>query len=339
MDADERAAALALARCRVRVAPDDRVRVFDLAASVEEGSVVVSGTVSDEELRDRAVAAVEEALSRRTDRAAGDRPVVDHVTVLATDASERTVTEPVLTCRVAPDGDAEPVTQVLYGQIVTAYDRRDDWRRIHTPAGYVAWGPADALGPRTDAAADAVVDAVAIRDVDPVDRLYAGTPCERRGRNGDVVTVAFATGAEASLPAAAVAVPDGDPAGDDVVATAETYLETDYRWGGMTVEGIDCSGLVWMAYRRYGLVLPRDSDQQRAVGRPVGRAELAPGDLLFFPGHVAVSAGGEAVVHAARDAGGVVRASLDPEAGGEGAIDAGYSERLDEEFEYARRLL
>jgi cell wall-associated NlpC family hydrolase len=100
----------------------------------------------------------------------------------------------------------------------------------------------------------------------------------------------------------------------------------------MTTDGIDCSGLTWTAYRCAGVTLPRDTDQQRTVGEPVERDVLRPGDLLFFPRHVAVSLGGDWCIHADGGAGAVVVNSLDP------ASDR-YSERLDDEFEAARRLL
>lgn len=323
MVTDERAAELALGRCRTREAPDDRVAVFDLDATVEDGVVTVAGTVSAPHLRARALAAVERAV---------DGEVAADVTVLEEAGVERVVAAPKLPCRGSPDPDAEQVTQVVYGQSVTAFDRRDGWRRVRVPDGYVAWVPADELVEPGDAGPDAVVGAGTLSGPGPVDPLYAGVPCERRGLDGDGLRVAFRTGAEATLPPTAVADLPDDPDGEAVVETAAAYLGTDYEWGGMTVDGVDCSGLVWMAYRRNGVLLPRDADQQRTMGRPVDRADLRAGDLLFFPGHVAVSDGGADVVHAEGEAGGVVRASLDPN-------DEGYSERLDEEFDCARRLL
>lgn len=67
-----------------------------------------------------------------------------------------------------------------------------------------------------------------------------------------------------------------------VVRTAQTYLSSPYRWGGMSKEGVDCSGLIVLAYRAIGMEPPRTSDKQALIGRAVSTKELAPGDILFF---------------------------------------------------------
>jgi gamma-D-glutamyl-L-lysine dipeptidyl-peptidase len=71
--------------------------------------------------------------------------------------------------------------------------------------------------------------------------------------------------------------PDGDP-----IDEARAYLGTPYHWGGMTERGIDCSGLVHMAYRRLGRLVPRDADQQEEAGVPVRDDELRIGDLITY---------------------------------------------------------
>jgi gamma-D-glutamyl-L-lysine dipeptidyl-peptidase len=70
----------------------------------------------------------------------------------------------------------------------------------------------------------------------------------------------------------------------DLVATARRFSGVPYLWGGMSVQGIDCSGLTSRVYAVNGIELPRDADMQfdDPRARPVERADLRPGDLVFF---------------------------------------------------------
>ena len=86
--------------------------------------------------------------------------------------------------------------------------------------------------------------------------------------------------------------------GEDVLAEARAYLGAPYEWGGMSERGIDCSGLVHMALRRLGIVVPRDSPQQAEAGEAVPEGELEPGDVLCYAGHVAFWVGEGRVLHA-----------------------------------------
>lgn len=102
----------------------------------------------------------------------------------------------------------------------------------------------------------------------------------------------------------------------EVVYTALSYLGTQYRWGGKSPLGIDCSGLVSMAYMINGVNIYRDAKIME--GFPVMQIpfeNLKLGDLLYFPGHVAMYIGDDLYVHSTAKKGydGVVINSLNPE--------------------------
>lgn len=68
-----------------------------------------------------------------------------------------------------------------------------------------------------------------------------------------------------------------------IAETALEYLNTPYMWGGRSIMGIDCSGLVQAVFHACGLDLPRDASQQAVKGDPIDFVEEAlPGDLAFF---------------------------------------------------------
>lgn len=88
--------------------------------------------------------------------------------------------------------------------------------------------------------------------------------------------------------------------GSAIVKTARHYIGIRYRYGGSTPSGFDCSGLTQYVYRQYGISLPRSSAGQARLGGYVSRSELKPGDLVIFPGHVGIYAGGDSFIHAPR---------------------------------------
>ena len=97
---------------------------------------------------------------------------------------------------------------------------------------------------------------------------------------------------------------------------ALNYLGAPYRWGGKSPLGIDCSGLAFMAYHLNGVDIFRDSRIEPGFPiHKIDRADLDVGDLLYFPGHVAVYLGEGKYVHATARTGsdGVVINSLRPE--------------------------
>ena len=78
-----------------------------------------------------------------------------------------------------------------------------------------------------------------------------------------------------------------------------------YHFGGASPSaGFDCSGLVQFAYRQAGVTVPHNTERQRLASRPIRRADLRRGDLVFFDqegkknSHVGIYIGGGRFVHA-----------------------------------------
>ena len=69
---------------------------------------------------------------------------------------------------------------------------------------------------------------------------------------------------------------------DKIVSSVLSWKGIKYKWGGQSLAGVDCSGLVQLVYRESGLNLPRTSYEQFRVGVGIPRAKLEPGDLVFF---------------------------------------------------------
>jgi gamma-D-glutamyl-L-lysine dipeptidyl-peptidase len=85
---------------------------------------------------------------------------------------------------------------------------------------------------------------------------------------------------------------------EGVIQTALSYLKTPYRWGGKSPLGIDCSGLCSMAYLLNGVYIYRDARIEEGFPiKEISFEHIQPGDLLYFPGHIAMYIGDHKYVH------------------------------------------
>lgn len=235
--------------------------------------------------------------------------------------------------------------EALYGMTLEILEKgADDFYRVRTPYRYESWCPGEYLcfdeaevlrcetgkymlvsSPTRDVLSQAKVQGGNLKT------LTRGALIEVLDDESDWVKVRLIGGQEGFVRRAHLTryIPAWT-AGEEsfraaVTAWAKRFLGTQYRWGGRTPLGIDCSGLCSECYRLCGVAIYRNAAIREGFPlRSIPRASIKPGDLLFFKGHVAMYLGAGKYIHSTGRAGsdGVVINSLSP-------ADADYREDLD----------
>lgn len=236
----------------------------------------------------------------------------------------------------APKEGAVRVDEALCGTEVEILESSGTYRRVRTAYYYEGWVLENTLFPLSSpeqwrSASKAVVCA-SFADLQHEPSVQASTLCtlprgarlrwEEASATDKWQKVFLPNGTPGFLPASSLAKPfHGIGARKapqfrcDVVRSAKSYLGTPYRWGGMTPMGIDCSGLCFMAYALNGVYIFRDARIEPGYAiEQIPFCCAGPGDLLFFPGHVAMLIGGGRYIHSTAGNGchGVVINSLNP---------------------------
>ncbi len=197
--------------------------------------------------------------------------------------------------RRAPDGAAEAVSELLFGEGFAIAEVRGGFalgRCLHDR--YIGWVDFAAL---------------ALPGADPAHRITA-----RRAPVFAAASIKAAVRHELPFGARVAGQMEGDflaltgggfvhrrhleAAPKNRFAAAAIFAGAPYLWGGRSPDGIDCSGLVQQALSVEGIALRRDTDLQREQGEPVKFAAREAGDLLFWPGHVGLLLADDMLCHA-----------------------------------------
>ena len=128
----------------------------------------------------------------------------------------------------------------------------------------------------------------------------ADTRAALEGGSGSVDSSSATTYSTTSVSTggASVSTASTSSSGSAIVDKARTAVGTPYSWGGSSLSGMDCSGLVAYAYEAAGIDVPRTSSQQAAAGQSISQSELQPGDLVVWPGHIAIYSGDGKIIDA-----------------------------------------
>lgn len=242
-----------------------------------------------------------------------------------------TVTAAIAPLYRVPDATAERVDELLCGMTAECLERHDAYALLRTDYHYEGYAPVDCLSeapcahktqvqvcaPFLDALAQPRIQSTCLLTLPRGARLSIAAP-EQDGWQALLLPdgrQAFARASQLCALPASWLEQEERKLRAAIADSACTYLGTPYRWGGKTPQGIDCSGLVSMAYLLNGVHIHRDASLHE--GFPlvsVARTQLDVGDLLFFCGHVALYLGGGRYIHATGRAGddGVVINSLEP---------------------------
>jgi cell wall-associated NlpC family hydrolase len=211
------------------------------------------------------------------------------------------VTQSFTGLRSASGDDAMLETQLLFGELFTVYELKNDWVWGQAALdSHVGYAPADAFGEpgeppthRVTATATPLLMAPDVKQpsvgILPMNaKLHV---VEDAGR--------FSRVADGNY----VFSPHIAPLGThepDWIAVTEAFVGVPYLWGGKTFAGIDCSGLIQTALEAAGTSAPRDTDlMENALGGAIALdAPLRRGDLIFWKGHMGAMLDEARLIHA-----------------------------------------
>ena len=232
--------------------------------------------------------------------------------------------------------DRDHLTQLLYAEKAVLKRLRGDWvyidaveqrhfRKGRGWSGYSGWAPASGFVVRLPSRnPDAVLlakQAVPRSSESPAPKLLSiGTQLTMTAAGPGRLSLRLLGGASASFsPRTAGPLDNLDEKTRRrrIVESAKAFLGERYYWGGRSgVQfapdvGVDCSGLVELAYRTAGMGVPRNARDQNRASRPVRRDDLREGDLVFLTDsdrsslitHVMIYAGGDGLLESRRAAG------------------------------------
>lgn len=211
-----------------------------------------------------------------------------------------------------PDEKSVTISQLLYGEHFIVYEIKDGWAWGQSSRdNYVGYCRADALSPDLIPSSHHITNLSSFifpepdAKSPPIGQVYM---MSNISVINEIQTKGFVQLADGNW---IFATHISNIYGTDPVSEALKFLYTPYLWGGNSCAGIDCSGLVQLAFAATGVSVPRDSDQQaQAIGTTLADDGIPQkGDIAFFPGHVGFMLDDMHLLHANMHH---MRVSIDP---------------------------
>lgn len=226
--------------------------------------------------------------------------------------------------RVSASSASEMVTALLFGERCESLQQEGEWLKVRClHDGYIGWIPLNYLYPLPAGWLhwnwSIVVDADSAWVSDNSQQLGfsqpgnsvilltpgSWVPAVEQLRIGDTsFRYARKSSADSWRQLSKTALQPNQPIGLRIQETARLFLNTPYVWGGRSIWGVDCSGLVQVVAAMVGIKMPRDANQQVKMGSKKLWAAAEPGDLAYFSNkdgkvtHVGILLENSYIIHA-----------------------------------------
>lgn len=189
-----------------------------------------------------------------------------------------TITGSDVNLRSEPKSSSKVLDTLDKGQKVTALSRSGEWYKVKTGSGAIGW----------------VIDDYLVLNKSTSSSISRGDDDSDKSSSSDAAL------------------------GQRMVSFAKKYLGTRYVYGAESPGGFDCSGFTYYIYKNFGIRLNRTAADQATQGVKVSKADLRPGDLVFFDtngghnyiNHAGMYIGGGQFIHASSGRGCVTINSL-----------------------------
>ena len=302
-----------LEEAKMKLAPDKRTTVFHVKGELHGNQLLLKGEIHSSHLKQQLFEFIKQRESYT---------IVDSLAVLPQeslgDKRYGVVSISVANLRSKPGHHEELVTQVIMGTPLKLLKEDDGWYLVQAPDDYLGWtDDVMAVWSAKEYAAWLQQTKIIVTSTythsylglgnttDIVSDLVAGNILRLKTQTNDFFEVEYPDGR-----AAFVARNDAQPlhqwltevqdTPERIIATAKRFKGVPYLWGGTSAKTLDCSGFTKTVYFLNGVLLPRDANQQAAIGEPVSIEEnfshLRKGDLVFF-GRKATAEKKERITH------------------------------------------